>query len=258
MSGHDSATFPVTAMTFIGVDLGWKTGPSGVCCLHCRGGDLTLSALDRCHTHAEVLAWIDAQVPSETPAMVAVDAPTIIPNETGMRLPDRLAHREFGKYHAGCYPANRNLPFAPLLLAFSEALSTRGFDHAPTLQPQVLGRYQIECFPHPAMVHLFQLPRILKYKKGRLAERQEELGRLRSHILHHLPEHTPSLRIRSQDLPEIPQRGPALKAVEDQLDSLICAYSAAHWWYWGLARNQVLGNLAEGYIVVPSYFRANP
>ena len=52
-------------------------------------------------------------------------------------------------------------------------------------------------------------------------------------------------------LPAIPKGGLALKAVEDQLDSIVCAYGAAHWWYWGHARNQVLGSLASGYIVVP-------
>jgi pyridoxamine 5'-phosphate oxidase len=42
-----------------------------------------------------------------------------------------------------------------------------------------------------------------------------------------------------------------LKAVEDQLDALLCAYVAAHWWYWGRERNDVLGNSRTGYIVVP-------
>lgn len=239
-------------MILIGIDLGWQTGPSGVCCLKWGTDGLTLAALDRQQLHAEVLTWIDAQAPAGTPALVAVDAPTIIANETGMRLPDRLAHQKFGQYHAGCYPANLKLPFAPSLLAFSQALTMRGFLHAPDLQPQQPGRYQIEVFPHPAMVHLFQLPRILKYKKGRLARRRDELQRLRSLILEHLPQHTPSLRLQSGDLPDIPDRGPALKAVEDQLDSLICAYTAAYWWYWGLARNWVLGNLDEGFIVVPA------
>jgi pyridoxamine 5'-phosphate oxidase len=42
-----------------------------------------------------------------------------------------------------------------------------------------------------------------------------------------------------------------LKAVEDQLDAIHCAYVAAHWWYWGSERNEVLGNAQDGYIVVP-------
>ncbi|MEO0456681.1 MAG: DUF429 domain-containing protein, partial [Cyanobacteria bacterium P01_A01_bin.114] len=143
-------------------------------------------------------------------------------------------------------------PFAPQLLAFSQALVTRGFTHAPTLTPQQPGRYQVEVFPHPTMVHLFTLTRILKYKKGRLAERRAELTRLRSLILQYLPQRTPSLHVTASELPKIPAGGAAIKAVEDQLDSLICAYAAAHWWYWGPARNWVLGNLADGYIVVPA------
>jgi predicted RNase H-like nuclease len=55
-------------------------------------------------------------------------------------------------------------------------------------------------------------------------------------------------------LPEIPATGAALKAVEDQLDSLICAYVAAHWWYWGIERNWVLGDATNGYIVIPALF----
>jgi len=42
-----------------------------------------------------------------------------------------------------------------------------------------------------------------------------------------------------------------LKAVEDQIDAVLAAYIAAHWWYWGLERNEVLGNARTGYIVVP-------
>ncbi len=236
-------------MIFLGIDLGWQTGPSGVCCLSLEKTKLSLIALDRLDTHTDVLTWIAHQA-STKPAMVAVDAPTIIPNPTGMRVPDRLAHKYFGKYHAGCYPANQASTFAPQLLAFSQALTHQGFIHAPTLTSQQPGRYQIEFFPHPAMVHLFGLSRILKYKKGRIDQRRQELERLRLLILQHLPNHTPSFS--TQTLPSIPARGAALKAVEDQLDSIICAYGAAHWWYWGHSRNQVLGSLATGYIVVPT------
>ncbi len=39
--------------------------------------------------------------------------------------------------------------------------------------------------------------------------------------------------------------------MEHRLDSLMSAYVAAHWWYWGRERNEVLGDAASGYIVVP-------
>ncbi|MEL6330984.1 MAG: DUF429 domain-containing protein, partial [Cyanobacteria bacterium J06626_26] len=204
-------------MYFLGVDLGWQTGPTGVCCLQLTAATLSLVTLDRLTTHSDVLTWITHQVPANIPAMVAVDAPTIIPNPTGMREPDRLAHKYFGKYHAGCYPANQSSVFAPRLLAFGQALTDQGFGHAPTLEPRQPGRYQIEFFPHPAMVHLFGLSRILKYKKGPIAQRRQQLEKLRSLLLKHLPNHTPRLELHQ--LPTIPQGGAALKAVEDQLDS---------------------------------------
>jgi predicted RNase H-like nuclease len=47
-----------------------------------------------------------------------------------------------------------------------------------------------------------------------------------------------------------------LKAVEDKLDALLAAYIAAHWWYWGRQRNEVLGNSRLGYIIVPHRQRA--
>jgi pyridoxamine 5'-phosphate oxidase len=37
----------------------------------------------------------------------------------------------------------------------------------------------------------------------------------------------------------------------DQVDAVLCAYLAAHWWFWGPARNDVLGDPKTGYIIVP-------
>ncbi len=241
-------------MRFLGIDFGWSAGASGLCCLEWQNDRLTLVDLQRQHAIADILSWIDTWAPVPRPALVAVDAPTLIPNSTGMRFPDRLAHRYFGRYHAGCYPANQNSSFAPRTIAFGLSLEARGFVHAPTMVAKQPGRYQIESFPHPAIVHLFRLERILKYKRGRVAERRLELVRLRDYICDRLPLLEPSLDIQQSaiSIPPIPTGGAALKAVEDQLDSMICAYVGAHWWYWGLARNQVLGDRQTGYIVVPA------
>ncbi|MBV8882872.1 MAG: DUF429 domain-containing protein [Chroococcidiopsidaceae cyanobacterium CP_BM_RX_35] len=243
-------------MRFIGIDLGWRSQPSGLCCLEWLHGQLELVALDRKAEIADVLSWVDSCVHPEAPAMIAVDAPTLIPNSTGMRLPDRLSHQYFGRYHAGCYPANLGRPFAQRTVGFGLELAAKGFAHAPEIVPQQLGRYQIEVFPHPAIVHLFGLERILKYKKGSLDERRLELEKLRTFILTVLPTLKPRINLQQKrqklEIPLLPSGGTALKAIEDQLDGLICAYVGAHWWYWGLERNWVLGNLTTGYIVVPN------
>lgn len=249
-------------MKFVGIDLGWQSQPSGLCCLIWQDNVLRLSELHRLEAIPDVLAWVDQRVGSEESAVVAVDAPTLIPNATGMRLPDRLAHQYFGRYHAGCYPANLGRPFANRTVSFGLNLEAKKFIHAPVIQPQQPGRYQIEVFPHPATIHLFNLERILKYKKGRVAERQAELIKLRNYILSVLPTLEPALQFSTElvhsFLTDIPQTSHTLKALEDKLDSLICAYVAAHWWYWGLERNWVLGaatpeeSCITGYIIVPA------
>ncbi len=238
---------------FIGIDLGWKSQPSGLCCLELVDGELHLLNLDRIEAIADVLFWLDNCVQPEDNAIAAVDAPTIIPNLTGSRLPDKLTHKYFGRYHAGCYPANLGLAFAERTVNFGLELEKRGFIHAPDITPHCLGKYQIEVFPHPAIVELFNLPLILKYKKGRLLERRLELIKLYKYIVEALPTFTPALNLNSHPelLAEIPTTGKALKALEDKLDSLICAYVGAYWWYWGLKRNIVLGDRANGYIVIP-------
>ncbi|MEH2231891.1 MAG: DUF429 domain-containing protein [Nostoc sp.] len=242
-------------MKFIGIDLGWRSQPSGLCCLEWIDGQLELLDLDRKDAIADILIWIDQSVQADEPAIIAVDAPTLIPNATGSRLPDKLSHKYFGKYHAGCYPANQNLPFADRTINFGLELESRGFAHAPIIEPQKLSRYQIEVFPHPAIVNLFNLERILKYKKGRLNERRLELIKLYNYVIDFLPTLEPPLRplhLGGSFFSEIPHTGTALKATEDKLDSLICAYVAAYWWYWGEQRNLVLGDRTTGYIVIPN------
>lgn len=244
-------------MKFIGIDLGWRSGESGLCCLSLQGAGLQTLELTRRQSLEDIFAWLDRWLAPEEGGLVAVDAPTIIANASGARPCDGLTHRYFGRYHAGCYPANLGRPFAERTVTAGRELEARGFRHAPEIIPQQEGRYQIEVFPHPAMIHLFDLSQILKYKKGKLAERKLELARLQGYLLSVLPRLTPALELTANltdclrvDL--APLTGKELKALEDQLDSLVCAYVGAYWWRWGREKNWVLGDGASGYIIVPA------
>ncbi len=234
-------------MVFLGIDFGWVSQPSGLAVLRCGNGALELIGTERRAQVEEVLEWVD-QHAGDGPAMAGIDAPIVIPNATGMREVDKLTHRHFGKYHAGCYPANLSRPFANRTLSLSRKLQERGFLHAEAVTPRKPGRYQIEVHPHAACVQLFMLDRILKYKKGPVADRVMVLKEFRR-LLGSLKDREPALI--ATKLPCVPEGGSALKAVEDQLDAVLCAYIAAHWWYWGEYRNLVLGSAAEGYIVIP-------
>lgn len=236
-------------MRFLGINFGWQGKPSGVAALQMKDGCLRLAAMERRTEMDCILSWVDRQARDE-PAVVAVDAPTIINNQTGMRTADRMMHSLFGKYHAGCYPANLGRPYAARTVELGCALEQRGFSHADQIEPGKPGRFQIEVHPHAANVQLFDLPRIIKYKKGRLSDRRLELERYRTLMLTRLPRLIPSLNLPS--LPELPFAGAAMKEIEDQMDAVMCAYIGAHWWHWGVARNLVCGSRQEGYIVVPS------
>jgi predicted RNase H-like nuclease len=122
-----------------------------------------------------------------------------------------------------------------------------GFDHGSEITARQKGRFQIEVHPHAATVNLFDLPLIVKHKRGRRAERAKELRRLRRLMLLRLPLLDPALSLR---LPAVPNFG-NLKPVEDQIDAVLCAYIAAHWWLWAKQKNHVFGCRETGYIVVP-------
>jgi predicted RNase H-like nuclease len=237
---------PVGDVIFLGVDLGWYGKPSGLASIAVNRESLYLRSVTRLDHCDEILRWIETEAGHGT-AVVAVDAPLVICNPTGIRDAEREMNREFRRFHAGCHAANLGRPFAQNVLSFSRSLSNLGFDHGAKMKAREKGRFQIEVHPHAATVNLFDLPRIIKYKRGSRASRAKELRRLRSLTLSRLPRLDPALSLR---LPVIPKAG-NLKPVEDQIDAVLCAYIAAHWWFWGTRRNRVYGFGETGYIVVP-------
>lgn len=171
----------------------------------------------------------------------------LVHNSSGAREADRLTHRLFGRQNAGAYPIHLGLPFVPRILALVEDLKGSGFQTELPATPQEKSRRLFEVFPHASSVRLFQLSKILAYKKGPLASRAAALNQFRNLLAQRLAQREP--KFQSKSLPEIPTNAKDLKAVEDQLDALLCAYTAAHFYYWGQAKNNILG----GALVVPSF-----
>jgi predicted RNase H-like nuclease len=230
--------------TFLGVDLGWFGKPTGVCAASIEEDKLLLHEVGRVTGFGQTLDWISAHAGPN--CVCAVDAPLVIPNQRGIRRCEEEHNREFQRYHAGCHPANLSRPFAPYVTSFSRELEGAGFRHGPDAPgPEPNGRWQIEVHPHAAAVNLFGLDRIIKYKRGVRADRSRELQRLRTLVTTALP------LARTELIPDIPATG-LLKPAEDQIDGVLCAFVAAHWWAWGRKRNYVFGSTEAGYIVVPA------
>ena len=118
--------------------------------------------------------------------IVAIDAPTLVPNETGRRPAEAECQRLFGRYQAGPHPANRSRYRGDIRgeIIACQLVAKDGYVHDPA-PPQFDERRVMEVFPHPAHVALFGLSRTLKYKAkpGRtLASRLAEFDRYETYL----------------------------------------------------------------------------
>ena len=240
---------------FIGLDLAWSpaNNTAGVALEAEQGLAKWAEHREQLGDDDQVLAFIH-EAAAGHPAFVAIDAPLIVPNETGARPVDREITRPFGRYDAGCYPANR-LRGCARGEDIVAALANSGFQHNPYVSHRAAARCVFEVYPHPAMVALFNLDKTLKYRAGRrrsMAFQRRELSRLRSHLLglhHGGPAMTISCKVVNCDTCTL--RGRAFKRYEDLLDAAMCAYIAYFAWYWGPESYDVYGDTSQGYILVP-------
>lgn len=179
-------------------------------------------------------------------------------NVCGQNILPGTKIKMFAAYHAVPYPSNRNL-FQRLYGGIrgeqiSKMLEMKGFQHSPYIKKFEESKKFFEVFPHSAMVVIFKLKEILKYKpkKNRPYNlRWQEFETYQS-CLKSLETREPSL-ILPHDIINTNVRvlkGKALKRYEDLLDAIFCAYIAYYYWY-ELGTCSVIGDLKDGYIVTP-------
>jgi predicted RNase H-like nuclease len=233
----------------VGVDLAWhsdknNTGlASGVLLngvLRLQTIDVGLFPVDQLLQHLSALTGLSG---------IAIDASLIIPNQQGQRGCEKALSSAYGARGAACHASNTTLYPNADSVTLSRQLVRQGFQH--------LGRekWQIECYPHPAMIEMFQLDRRLAYKKGLVAERRTGQKRLAELIKRLASSPVLGLEIDPDLYPYFdPQRidqlvGRALKSNEDALDAVICLYIAG---LYGLnTPGECFGDINEGYIWVP-------
>lgn len=247
-------------MDFVGIDLAWT--PRKTSAVTVARGDangVTLAAWEDDLRGADQVAAYLEEVVGPGDALVAMDAPLAIPNEFGMRPCDRIVASVFRPYHAGVHPVNRsNLSryqgFQGEELA--RLLVRRGYAHAIRLNPRKPVRALLETYPHAASVVLFGLEERLAYKaRGRSRPwdlRKKALEEYCDHLRRLSCAEPPMYvegRILSIDLENL--RPGLRKGYEDLLDSILCAYVAYYYWFWGPSRCMVIGSVEEGYLVLP-------
>lgn len=239
--------------TFIGIDLAWRSrNPTGVAVLKGNKSGAQLKVVTSLTAEDSISEFIRSHSTADT--IVAIDAPLIIINKTGQRQCETEVGRRYSNREASCHTSNLTLFSKAASVALTKHLLADGFVHANPKQRQ-RGEIVAEVYPHAAMVALWDLPKTIKYKKGRVAQRLEGLAMLRSKLVK-LTKATPALLPSRQlkdllyfDLTQL--RGRKRKDYEDQLDALFCAYLAFYFWHWRDKRTHLFGDTECGYILNP-------
>ncbi|MGH9424029.1 MAG: DUF429 domain-containing protein [Thermoanaerobaculia bacterium] len=245
--------------TFIGIDLAWQSerNATGIAVARAEHEEaLLVEVVAGVRGMNEVVALIERWSTQNT--VIAIDAPLIIRNVTGRRPCESEISRRFGARHASAHSSNLTLYPSPSTHELVRRLEQLDFRHQVAHERQATGRWFFEVYPHPAHIVLFGLDTIIKYKaKSRRPRslRLSELARLQR-LLRSLQHAEPPLlrgaanALLSADLTML--RGQRLKDHEDALDAWFCAFLAAHAWYWGAERNEIVGDFESGYIVLPT------
>ena len=210
----------------------------------------------RLHTDEDIIDWLKPHVTG--PCVMAIDAPLIVRNPTGRRECERAISRCFGRHHAGAHSSNLGLSSFRGGVRAERVARALGLDVDPEFPPRMAVRRAIEVYPHPALVALFGLERIVTYKakRGRGTD-------LRRAAFLSLIRYMESLRYGDPtlDVTTAPRwsalrsgiaeasSGAALDRVEDELDAFLCAYIAVYYWTHGTSR--IVGDVQSGYIVTP-------
>lgn len=248
-------------MKFIGLDLAWSPkNPSGFAIIEGDKKSATLTFTKHIQTDEEFSALIEEHVGKED-AFVAVDAPLIVPNMGGRRPAEALVGSLFRVYNAGAHPSNRER-----LGAWNNGkvrgeeivslLEKQGFAHDPYIEKFEQKRKVFEVYPHPSMVVLFNLKKVIPYKSkpSRTPEQLAAAFKVYQGHMKALEKSKPSLTLNAEILQKDVSKlkGKQLKAYEDVLDAVFCAYLAYYAWA-NPDKCKVLGDMKEGYIITPVF-----
>lgn len=242
-------------MNLIGIDLAWQSAKNtSAAAVGQLEGDV-LSVHDLSEDLDSLGAVVEFVGSYANVSGLAIDAPLIINNITGQRSCEKELSRMYGARKASCHTSNLTLyPGAPSV-ELGNMFTQQGFAHLG--QPEQ-SHWQVECYPHPAIIEIFGLAERHLYKKGDAAAKRE--GQIKLAELIRRLAHSPVLKLSVDDRfdsyldePAIREkRGAALKKNEDALDAIVCTYIAGI--YSLGAASTVYGSVDEGYIYVPQAY----
>jgi predicted RNase H-like nuclease len=242
-----------TPRTVLGIDAAWTlTQPSGVALVVEEAEGWRLGAVAASYREFEAMA--EGRTPDGTRpsgsvpdahallataarlaggshvSLVAIDMPLARSPIVGRRVSDNLLSSAYGGRKCGTHSPSALRPGR-----ISDELR-EGFERAgyPLQTESIAPRGLIEVYPHPALVELARAAERLPYKVAKIrrywpsdmpAARRTRLLQQWSDILKML-EHELAGVGAQLPMPDANARGAALKAWEDKLDAVVCAWIA--------------------------------
>jgi predicted RNase H-like nuclease len=236
-------------MQVAGIDLAWGSRARTGVALTDEHGALVKSA--SVTTDEQIADFLSGSLP----AVIAIDAPIIVTNASGMRDCERDLSKDFRRFHAGTHPTNMSRPSMQPEPRAKRLLQTHGWTADVGLSPGPLSPVAIEVYPHSSMVGLFGLDRVIAYKgkRGRtLDSRAEQFDRLFDLMELHCDD---PLRLTERDRwhelrhsAREAKTQSRLNLIEDELDAIFCAYVA--WVFVTTPAALVTYGAAEGGVIV--------
>lgn len=233
-------------MRFIGIDLAWTTkNETGICVLDDGGNILHLSA--EVYSNDEIIEII--QEFYQHPTFVAIDAPIVVPNETGSRPAESALARDLIHNHRiRAFHCSRSYLTKHYGSIRAEVIALKLTDD----KNFKIGYFQgedcvVETLPTGIIAGLFpeHAPFKYKIKKGvstqfageeliRLASLFEENGLLNELAINSQLKYSKNLH----------------KHLEDQIDAFLCAYMGYRLQYKG-TKVLIYGDYSNGFILLP-------
>ncbi|MGO4784319.1 DUF429 domain-containing protein [Cryobacterium sp. W22_MBD10_FK3] len=244
---------------FLGVDLAWAEGTtakpaneSGLACI-----DDTGRVIDAGWARGidEVVHWVQSMV--EPGAVLAVDAPLVVNNPTGMRDCERETGSRYGRWHVSANASNQALPRLGGV-TLRGRLEQLGWAYSDGLDPVTPGAATLfECYPYTTLVGAEEFgygqlrPRYKRMGSALpIGERRAERAVVCDDLIERiwrLHEASPPMDLSTHEAADrlvtepTPLTDTAYKHREDLIDALLCAWTASLWHRFGTVRSQVLG-----------------
>ena len=253
------STTPQNSFAVVGFDSAWtdaKAAPGAICAITFDAAGVPSFREPELVSFAQALVFVDQVRRDVSACLVALDQPTVVPNQTGSRPVDKVAASVISFVGGGVQPANRGkvgmFDDAAPVWAFKRRLgATEAPEACRTAQS---GLFLIEVFPALALAGLH---RAFSERLG--APKYNPANRKKFNITHWravtkvVAELSSTLGVRQLTdwAVELGSIEAPRKADQDRLDAAICVLVGLVWRTCSRDASALIGDLETGYMVTP-------